>query len=108
MPSLHCNCLSKTHNVTCHLVFGPLLPACVVYESNCRMRITEFSIFTSSWTRQEAIDYMLNYTAETPNSAAIEIDRYTTWPGQACGYKIGEIKIKELRHRAEQELGDLV
>ena len=49
---------------------------------------------------------MLNYTAETPDSAAIEIDRYATFPGQACGYKIGELKIKELRQKASNALGN--
>ena len=63
-------------------------------------------MYCFSWTRDEAINYMLNYTAETPESAAIEIDRYSTWPGQACGYKMGELKIKELRRKAEQELGN--
>ena len=48
---------------------------------------------------------MLNYTANSRNSAEIEVDRYATWPGQACGYKIGEIKLKELRRYAEDTLG---
>ncbi|XP_060593794.1 uncharacterized protein LOC132748243 [Ruditapes philippinarum] len=58
------------------------------------------------WTREEAILYLQNHTALAGGSAANEIDRYITWPGQACAYKLGEIKIKELRQRAERELGD--
>ena len=48
---------------------------------------------------------MLNHTFITPEEATTEIDRYITWPGQACAYKVGEIKIRELRRRAEQKLG---
>ncbi|WAR28597.1 hypothetical protein MAR_014301, partial [Mya arenaria] len=58
------------------------------------------------WSRDQAINYMLNYTAKTPRSAATQIDRYSNWPGQAVGYKIGELKIKELRQRATTALGD--
>lgn len=58
------------------------------------------------WTREEAILYLQNHTALAGGSAANEIDRYITWPGQACAYKLGEIKIKELRQKAERELGD--
>ena len=57
------------------------------------------------WSREEAIEFMTNHTASAPGSAANEIDRYITWPGQACAYKVGEIKIKELRRNAENELG---
>lgn len=48
---------------------------------------------------------MLNYTSSDRPDIEVEIDRYITWPGQACAYKYGEIKILELRRKAEQELG---
>ena len=57
------------------------------------------------WTRQQAIDYLLENTASSAQRAASEIDRYIAWPGQALAYKIGELKIKELRARAEGALG---
>ena len=60
------------------------------------------------WSRAEAIEFMTNHTASAPGSAANEIDRYITWPGQACAYKVGEIKIKELRRNAENELGIVI
>ena len=57
------------------------------------------------WTRQQAIDYFLAHVATTEYNATSEVDRYISWPGQALAYKIGELKIKELRQRAEKELG---
>jgi uncharacterized protein (DUF885 family) len=57
------------------------------------------------WTRKQAIDYFLQNVATTEYSATSEVDRYISWPGQALAYKIGELKIKELRQRAEKELG---
>ncbi|KAK3096278.1 hypothetical protein FSP39_025229, partial [Pinctada imbricata] len=62
-------------------------------------------VFLFSWSRERAIDFMLNYTAYSRSDHTNEIDRYLTWPGQACAYKIGELKIKELRAKAEKELG---
>ena len=57
------------------------------------------------WTRQQAIDYFLAHVATTEYNATSEVDRYISWPGQALSYKIGELKIKELRQRAQTELG---
>lgn len=58
------------------------------------------------WSRKKAIDYFAANTAKTLHDVENEIDRYIAWPGQALAYKIGELKIKELRARAEKELGD--
>lgn len=54
------------------------------------------------------MEYMLNYTSYSPETVNIEVNRYITWPGQACAYKVGEIRIRELRQRAESELGKYV
>jgi uncharacterized protein (DUF885 family) len=58
------------------------------------------------WTREQAIDFMKANTAKTENDIIVEVDRYIVWPGQALAYKLGELKIKELRARATRELGD--
>ncbi|XP_062620404.1 uncharacterized protein LOC134281978 [Saccostrea cucullata] len=70
----------------------------------CRL-VVDTGLHYMNWTRQRAIDYMLNYTAYSEKSITTEVDRYLTWPGQACAYKIGELKIRELRTRAENALG---
>ena len=57
------------------------------------------------WERERAIQYMLDNTAASRGELTTEIDRYLTWPGQATAYKIGEIKIKELRQKATDALG---
>lgn len=58
------------------------------------------------WTRQQAIDYMAANSALTLHNITTEVDRYISWPGQALAYKMGELKIRELRGRAEAALGD--
>jgi uncharacterized protein (DUF885 family) len=58
------------------------------------------------WTRQQAIDYMLSHTAASVESVTSEIERYIVMPGQACSYKVGEIKIVAMREKAIQALGD--
>ena len=71
----------------------------------CRL-VVDTGIHAQGWTRQQAIDFMLRNTALSPLNIEKEVDRYISWPGQACGYKIGELKIRELRTRAEKALGD--
>ena len=58
------------------------------------------------WSRQQAIDYFKANAGKTEHDIVVEIDRYIVWPGQALAYKLGELKIKELRAYAEQALGD--
>jgi uncharacterized protein (DUF885 family) len=58
------------------------------------------------WDRQKAIDFMVENTAKQEEEVIAEIDRYIVWPGQALAYKIGQLKISELRARAKQALGD--
>jgi uncharacterized protein (DUF885 family) len=71
----------------------------------CRL-VIDTGIHSQYWTRQQAIDYLMNNTALSAANARAEIDRYISWPGQALSYKLGELKIWELRRRAESELGD--
>jgi uncharacterized protein (DUF885 family) len=70
----------------------------------CRL-VVDTGIHALSWSRQRAINFMKENTAKSEQDIAVEVDRYIVWPGQALAYKIGELKIKELRAKAEQRLG---
>ena len=58
------------------------------------------------WSRQQAIDFFKENAGKSEHDIVVEIDRYIVWPGQALAYKIGELKIKELRAYAEEQLGE--
>ncbi len=70
----------------------------------CRL-VVDTGIHAKGWTRQQAIDYMAARTTLPLHEVETEVDRYISWPGQALAYKLGELKIKELRRKAEKELG---
>ena len=58
------------------------------------------------WSRDEAIQYFMDNSAKPEHDIVVEIDRYLVWPGQALAYKVGQLKIKEIRARAEEALGN--
>jgi uncharacterized protein (DUF885 family) len=71
----------------------------------CRL-VVDTGIHSFGWTRQQAIDFMKENTAKTENDIVVEVDRYIIWPGQALAYKLGELKIKELKTKAKRELAE--
>ncbi|MFS4417806.1 DUF885 domain-containing protein [Maribacter sp. 2307ULW6-5] len=70
----------------------------------CRL-VVDTGIHALGWTREEVVDYMMAHTALSQHEVNTETDRYIAWPGQALSYKMGEIKIRELRQRAAEQLG---
>ncbi len=68
--------------------------------------VVDTGIHTKDWSREKAIQYSLDNEAESEASITAEIERYMAIPGQALSYKIGQLKIRELRAKAESELGD--
>lgn len=67
--------------------------------------VVDTGLHAQGWTRQQAIDYMRANSAKSEHDIVVEVDRYIVTPGGAVVYKIGELKIKELRAYAEKELG---
>ncbi|NIM94225.1 MAG: DUF885 family protein [Anaerolineales bacterium] len=70
----------------------------------CRL-VVDPGMHELDWSRQQAIDFLVENTALTLLNIENEVDRYIAWPGQAISYKMGELKIRELRTYAEEELG---
>jgi uncharacterized protein (DUF885 family) len=69
--------------------------------------VVDKGMHAMGWTRDEAVDFMAENSALSLHNIRTEVDRYIFWPGQALGYKMGEIKIRELRERAEEQLGNV-
>jgi uncharacterized protein (DUF885 family) len=68
--------------------------------------VVDTGVHSQHWTRQQMVDYFHDHSAIDETSIQAEVDRYIAWPGQATAYKIGQLKILELRDRAKKALGD--
>jgi uncharacterized protein (DUF885 family) len=101
--ALYCEYLGEEMGMyaTPYEVFGKL-----TYEMwrACRL-VVDTGIHAMGWSRQQAVDFLAQNTALSFHEVNTEIDRYIGWPGQALSYKMGELKIRELRTKAERALG---
>ncbi|CAL4212820.1 unnamed protein product, partial [Meganyctiphanes norvegica] len=68
--------------------------------------VVDTGMHALGWSRDKALQYLIDHTFASESYLNNQINRYITWPGQATAYKIGEIKIKELRKKAENDLGN--
>ena len=71
----------------------------------CRL-VVDTGLHARGWSRQKAIDFVAANTSLVRIDVEAEVDRYISWPGQALAYKIGELRILQLRKEAEQQRGD--
>ena len=70
----------------------------------CRL-VVDTGLHAKKWTRQQGVDFFVQRNGSNPLEVASEVDRYCSWPGQACGYKVGHSTINRLRDKAKAELG---
>ena len=71
----------------------------------CRL-VVDTGIHYFGWTREQALKFLTENSALSDHNIRAEVDRYISWPGQALAYKMGELKIRELRKLAEERLGE--
>ena len=68
--------------------------------------VEDTGVHYKHWTREQMVQFFQENSMETGDDLQAEVDRYIAWPGQACSYKIGQLKILELRKRAQDQLGE--
>jgi uncharacterized protein (DUF885 family) len=70
----------------------------------CRL-VVDTGIHAKHWTREQGVQFFVDVNGSNPLEVASEVDRYCSWPGQACGYKVGHSEINRQRENAQKELG---
>jgi uncharacterized protein (DUF885 family) len=68
--------------------------------------VVDTGIHSKNWTKEQAIDYMIEATGDTPDNVLSEVERYCVWPGQASSYMVGKTNLIRLRTDAKTKLGD--
>jgi uncharacterized protein (DUF885 family) len=68
--------------------------------------VVDTGVHAKHWTREQMVDYFHQHSAVGETDVQAEVDRYIAWPSQALGYKIGQLKLLDLRAKSQQALGD--